>query len=158
MFRIAVVGGGLGGLFAALSIHHHCSSNDIQIDVYEQAAQYKEIGAGVAIGPKRSEANRETWPVGRHMENRGEEREGLVFPSAAMTMAMRSSQFLSLRPARCCSCQCIERNSSKCSVRAVTSRGAATLHTNKQCRQLEVRRSTSPSCLYRRATKASMSF
>ena len=52
-FRIAIIGGGIGGLCVALSIHHHCKNNSsisLQIDVYEQAAQYSEIGAGVAIG------------------------------------------------------------------------------------------------------------
>ncbi|TKA32070.1 hypothetical protein B0A50_01317 [Salinomyces thailandicus] len=50
--RIAIVGGGIGGLFCALSIHHHCSAAGVplEVDVYEQASQYKEIGAGVGIG------------------------------------------------------------------------------------------------------------
>ena len=47
-FRVAIVGGGIGGLTCALSLAHHCP--DIQIDVYEQAPAYKEIGAGVGIG------------------------------------------------------------------------------------------------------------
>ncbi|KAK7223395.1 hypothetical protein V2G26_011398, partial [Clonostachys chloroleuca] len=51
MFKIAIIGGGLGGLFAALSIHQHLTSENIQVDVYEQAPEYKEIGAGVGIGP-----------------------------------------------------------------------------------------------------------
>lgn len=53
-FRIAIAGGGIGGLFCALAVHHHCTSSPntrpVQIDVYEQAAQYKEIGAGVGLG------------------------------------------------------------------------------------------------------------
>ncbi|EXJ68584.1 uncharacterized protein A1O5_08378 [Cladophialophora psammophila CBS 110553] len=47
--RVAVIGGGIGGLCAALSLHHHCGSA-VDIDVYEQAPEYKEIGAGVGIG------------------------------------------------------------------------------------------------------------
>ncbi|KAK4941267.1 hypothetical protein LTR10_018803 [Elasticomyces elasticus] len=50
-FRIAVVGGGIGGLFAAIAINHFCSEYDLQIDVYEQARQYSEIGAGLGLGP-----------------------------------------------------------------------------------------------------------
>jgi salicylate hydroxylase len=46
---VAVIGGGIGGLYTALSLHHHCSSA-VEIDVYEQAPEYKEIGAGVGIG------------------------------------------------------------------------------------------------------------
>src|SRR5437899_1897778 len=48
-FRIAIVGGGIGGLFTALSLHHFCG-NTVEITVYEQASQYKEIGAGVGVG------------------------------------------------------------------------------------------------------------
>src|SRR6202000_2133216 len=46
---VAIVGGGIGGLCTALSLHHHCGDL-LDIDVYEQAPQYKEIGAGVGIG------------------------------------------------------------------------------------------------------------
>lgn len=63
-FRIAIAGGGIGGLFAALALHHHCpppSSSEaspssgpgirpIQISVYESASSYREIGAGVGLG------------------------------------------------------------------------------------------------------------
>jgi len=49
-FRIAIVGGGLGGLFCALAIRHHCDNQNIEINVYEQASEYKEIGAGVGLG------------------------------------------------------------------------------------------------------------
>ncbi|KAE9379813.1 FAD/NAD(P)-binding domain-containing protein [Stipitochalara longipes BDJ] len=48
-FRIAIVGGGIGGLFTALSLNWHCKGH-VQISVYEQASEYKEIGAGVGIG------------------------------------------------------------------------------------------------------------
>jgi salicylate hydroxylase len=47
-FKVAIVGGGIGGLACALSLSHHCPG--IQIDVYEQAVRYSEIGAGVGIG------------------------------------------------------------------------------------------------------------
>lgn len=39
----------MGGLFCALSIFHHCKDK-VKIEVYEQAAQYLEIGAGVGLG------------------------------------------------------------------------------------------------------------
>lgn len=48
-FQIAIVGGGIGGLFTALSLHWHCK-HQVEISVYEQASEYKEIGAGVGIG------------------------------------------------------------------------------------------------------------
>jgi len=47
-FHVAILGGGIGGLTSALSIAQHCPG--IRISVYEQAPEYKEIGAGVGIG------------------------------------------------------------------------------------------------------------
>lgn len=137
MFRIAIVGGGLGGLFAALSIHHHCSSSDIRIDVYEQAAQYKEIGAGVAIGPNGARLIEklglleEAWKIAgkrgkdwfsfRRYDN-GAEVLTVPIPETGrmLQLPMHRAEFLDLL------------------VRAVKARGAATLHTNKQCQKLEV--------------------
>ncbi|KAH8805139.1 hypothetical protein F5884DRAFT_822952 [Xylogone sp. PMI_703] len=46
-FHVAIIGGGIGGLTTALSLAHHCPG--INISVYEQAPQYKEIGAGIGI-------------------------------------------------------------------------------------------------------------
>jgi len=53
-FRIAIIGGGIGGLSTALLIHHFCSTTShknrkLEIDVYEQASAYGEIGAGIGI-------------------------------------------------------------------------------------------------------------
>jgi len=49
--QIAIVGGGIGGLSAALSIAHYCPGlSASNITVYEQAPEYSEIGAGVSIG------------------------------------------------------------------------------------------------------------
>lgn len=53
-FRIAIVGGAIGGLSCALFLDHFvrtlpASAHAIEIDVYEQASQYREIGAGVGI-------------------------------------------------------------------------------------------------------------
>lgn len=47
--KVAIIGGGIGGLCTALFLDHHCGSA-VSIDVYEQAPQYREIGAGVGIG------------------------------------------------------------------------------------------------------------
>lgn len=46
--RIAICGGGIGGLYAALALHHHCHDK-VAVDVYEQASEFKEIGAGVGL-------------------------------------------------------------------------------------------------------------
>jgi salicylate hydroxylase len=43
--KVAVVGGGIGGLTAALAL----LSEGIDVDVYEQASEFQELGAGVQI-------------------------------------------------------------------------------------------------------------
>ncbi len=43
--RIAIVGGGIGGLAAALALLRR----GIDVDVYEQAQELRELGAGVQI-------------------------------------------------------------------------------------------------------------
>jgi salicylate hydroxylase len=55
--RIAVVGGGIGGLAAALSLLE--AGFDVQ--VYEQARALSEVGAGIQIGPN---ASRILWRLG----------------------------------------------------------------------------------------------
>ncbi|EXJ71292.1 uncharacterized protein A1O5_05098 [Cladophialophora psammophila CBS 110553] len=48
-FKVAIIGGGIGGLTTALSIAYQNSTLK-SITVYEQAPAYKEIGAGIGIG------------------------------------------------------------------------------------------------------------
>lgn len=137
MFRIAIIGGGIGGLFAALSIEHHCGLNDIQIDIYEQAPEYGEIGAGVGIGPNAAELVKKLGLLGEALKIAGD-RQGIWLsfrrydtgaevhtvktPTEGNTaqLPMHRAEFLEIL------------------VRAVESRGAATLHTNKHCQTLEV--------------------
>src|SRR3954465_9153069 len=45
--NIAIIGGGIGGLTAALALIRQ----GIAVDVYEQAPELKELGAGVQISP-----------------------------------------------------------------------------------------------------------
>ncbi len=47
MTRVAIIGGGIGGLTAAIAL----SRAGIEVAVYEAAAELKEIGAGVALHP-----------------------------------------------------------------------------------------------------------
>jgi salicylate hydroxylase len=44
-WKIAVVGGGIGGLTLALALREH----GIEVDIYEQTSELKEIGAAVAL-------------------------------------------------------------------------------------------------------------
>ncbi|KAM7200581.1 salicylate hydroxylase [Rhypophila sp. PSN 637] len=52
-FRIAIIGGGIGGLTAALFIDQVCNTAEhrkIETSIYEQASEYREIGAGIGLG------------------------------------------------------------------------------------------------------------
>jgi 3-hydroxybenzoate 6-monooxygenase len=44
---IAICGGGIGGLAAAIALHQR----GFRAEVFEQAAEFKEIGAGIQLGP-----------------------------------------------------------------------------------------------------------
>ncbi|TBU57688.1 FAD/NAD(P)-binding domain-containing protein [Dichomitus squalens] len=48
-FRVAICGGGVGGLTCALALSRY---HDIQVDVYESAAAFTEIGAGIGLWPR----------------------------------------------------------------------------------------------------------
>jgi len=45
--RVAIVGGGIGGLATAASLHRH----GIRSTVYEQASRFMEVGAGIVLAP-----------------------------------------------------------------------------------------------------------
>ena len=44
---VLIVGGGIGGLAAALAL----SQKGFRVQVLEQASEFKEIGAGIQLGP-----------------------------------------------------------------------------------------------------------
>jgi len=52
--RIAIIGGGIGGLAAALAMHRH----GLEATVYEQSPKLSEIGAGVGLSPNAIKACR----------------------------------------------------------------------------------------------------
>jgi len=52
--KVAIVGGGIGGLTAAVAMHRH----GIDVKVYEQSLQITEIGAGVSLSPNAIKALR----------------------------------------------------------------------------------------------------
>lgn len=54
--RIAIVGGGIGGLSLLLGILHHADSKVITPHLYESAPAFSEIGAGVGFGPNAIQA------------------------------------------------------------------------------------------------------
>lgn len=49
--RIAIVGGGIGGLALLLGVLHHADPSIVEPHLYEAAPAFGEIGAGVGFGP-----------------------------------------------------------------------------------------------------------
>ncbi|MDA0240976.1 MAG: FAD-dependent monooxygenase, partial [Proteobacteria bacterium] len=52
--KVAIIGGGIGGLAAALALHQR----GIEVEVYEQSPEINEIGAGVYMSPNALKAFR----------------------------------------------------------------------------------------------------
>jgi salicylate hydroxylase len=52
--KVAIIGGGIGGLSAALALQQR----GIEVEVYEQSSQLREIGAGVNLSPNALKAFR----------------------------------------------------------------------------------------------------
>ncbi|PSS00897.1 hypothetical protein BD289DRAFT_342122, partial [Coniella lustricola] len=54
--RIAIIGGGPGGLATAIALHQSLNTSSTTIHIYEKDAVLREVGAGINIGPN-------TWTV-----------------------------------------------------------------------------------------------
>lgn len=139
-FRVAIVGGGIGGLFCALAIHHHCAvaGAALKIDVYEQAAQYKEIGAGVGVGINAARLIHKLG-LGEKLNAIAGHRTGVWitfrrFDDSAEIVTLPVNDNQTVRQAPCARTDLLDLLRE-----AVEDRGAATLHTKKTCRRVEVR-------------------
>ena len=102
MTRVAVIGGGIGGLASARAL---CRRR-FEVAVYEAAPELREIGAGVALGPNamkvlrsleleadvRAVAGRSDWAVtrngmtGRVISRTSREQQAVLFGSAGATV------------------------------------------------------------------------
>jgi len=101
MTRVAIIGGGIGGLIAARAL---CRQG-IEVAIYESAPELREIGAGVALGPNamkvlrslgleddvRAIAGRWEWALtrngktGRVISRTGRQQQASLFGSAGAT-------------------------------------------------------------------------
>src|SRR5262245_54994167 len=70
--RVAIVGGGIGGLAAANAL----SQRGIDVRVYEQAEQLAEVGAGVGVAPNGVRMLRRLG-LGEAVEGRGSSPAGI---------------------------------------------------------------------------------
>ncbi|KAI7237365.1 hypothetical protein KC330_g3213 [Hortaea werneckii] len=137
-FRIAIVGGGIGGLFCALAIHHHCSVAQVspQIDVYEQAAQYKEIGAGVGVGVNAARLIHKLG-IGEQLNAIAGHRQGVWirfsrFDNSESICTVPVNDNETIRQAPCARSDLLDLL-----LQTVKDRKAATLHTSKAFNRVE---------------------
>ncbi|KAL6872278.1 FAD/NAD(P)-binding domain-containing protein [Trichoderma longibrachiatum] len=136
-FHVAIVGGGIGGLCAALSIHHHCPKDgSVVIDVYEQAPEYKEIGAGLGIGVNAAKLLHRIG-VGEDLNKISGHRNGIWISfrrydtgSEIVTVPVDDQQEIRQSPVHRAEFLTLLFDH-------VKKRNAATLHVNKKCIELK---------------------
>lgn len=75
--RILIAGAGIGGLATAISLARVARIPDLDVQIYEQAPELREIGASIALSPnvsmkfglsRRSEQGRKNLSVDRACE------------------------------------------------------------------------------------------
>lgn len=60
--RVAVVGGGIGGLALAIGLSNQVKNGaNLEVQIFEAAPQFKEIGAGVGVGKQSLRTLRYVW-------------------------------------------------------------------------------------------------
>lgn len=139
-FEVAVIGGGIGGLCCALFIHHFSTAANvnIKIDVYEQAAQYKEIGAGVHIGPNAAKLLHHIG-IGEQLNGIAGFRRGVWltfrrFDDGDEILTIPAKDDQPIRQAPVARAELLDML-----VKTIRERNAATLHTGKMCRSVQVK-------------------
>lgn len=73
--RIAVVGGGIGGLTFAIAMRHH----GIDVDIYEQADELREVGAAVALSANATRFYYHHWGMAEAFEKAAYEISALIY-------------------------------------------------------------------------------
>ncbi|KAI9661725.1 MAG: hypothetical protein M1821_008963 [Bathelium mastoideum] len=136
--EIAIIGGGIGGLCCALFIHHFCGATNanVKISVYEQAAQYKEIGAGVHIGPNAAKLLHQIG-IGERLNSIAGFRRGVWltfrrFDNGAEILTIPAKDEGPVRQAPVARAEFLDLL-----VHTIQERNAAKLYTGKQCQSVQ---------------------
>ena len=135
-FRVAIIGGGIGGLFAALAIHHNCKDLPLDIDVYEQASEFKEIGAGVGLAVNSARMVHNIG-LGEELNAIAGNRSGIWidfrrFDNGESIIAVPTDDSKKVRQAPCARSDLLDLFR-----RAIGERKAARLHTRKRFSRVE---------------------
>ncbi|KAK8192689.1 hypothetical protein M8818_007861 [Zalaria obscura] len=134
--KIAIIGGGIGGLFATLCIRHHAQGRPVEIDVYEQASEFKEIGAGVGLGINAARLVHKVG-IGEELNKIAGKRDGIWITfrrfdnsEDIVTVPLDDKQTIRQAPVARSDILDLLRHT-------IEDRKAATLHTKKQCKRVE---------------------
>ena len=135
-FRVAIIGGGIGGLFAALAIHHNCKDLPIEVHVYEQASEFKEIGAGVGLAVNSARMVHNVG-LGDKLNSIAGYRSGFWidfrrFDNGESIIAIPTDDTKKIRQAPCARSDLLDLFR-----HAIEERKAATLHTSKKFSSVE---------------------
>ena len=85
--RVAIAGGGIGGLTAALCL----AKNGHEVEVFEQAAEFAEIGAGIQLSPNCTR-------VLHHLGLEERLSESVFYPKATQFRDWKSGRTIAERP------------------------------------------------------------
>lgn len=135
-FRVAIIGGGIGGLFAALAIRYNCKDLPVDIDVYEQASEFKEIGAGVGLAVNSARMVHNVG-LGERLNAIAGYRSGIWidfrrFDNGESIIAIPTDDTKTIRQAPCARTDLLDLFR-----HAIEERNAANLHTRKKFASVE---------------------
>lgn len=136
-FNIAIIGGGIAGLTTALFLHHFCPPGSIEINIYEQAEQYREIGAGINLGVNATKLLHQIG-LGDKINAIAGSKDGVFFTlrrwdNSEEITTIYSNDSGKIRQAAVSRAELLQ-----VLLDAIKERKAATLHTKKKCRSVTV--------------------
>ncbi|KAK4663049.1 hypothetical protein QC763_600780 [Podospora pseudopauciseta] len=134
-FNIAIIGGGIAGLTTALFLHHFCPPGSIEINIYEQAEQYREIGAGINLGVNATKLLHQIG-LGDKINAIAGSKDGVFFTlrrwdNSEEITTIYSNDSGKIRQAAVSRAELLQ-----VLLDAIKERKAATLHTKKKCRSV----------------------
>ncbi|KAK4200379.1 putative salicylate hydroxylase [Triangularia verruculosa] len=134
-FQIGIIGGGIAGLSTALFLHHFCPSGSIEINIYEQAEQYREIGAGINLGVNATKLLHQIG-LGDEINAIAGSKDGVFFTlrrwdNSEEITTIYSNDSGNIRQAAVSRAELLQ-----VLLDAIKARSAATLHTKKKCQSV----------------------
>ncbi|KAK4188708.1 salicylate hydroxylase [Podospora australis] len=135
-FRVAIIGGGIGGLTVALFLHHFCEAQSVQVDVYEQTGEYREIGAGIGLGVNATKLLHKIG-VGDAVNDIAGTKDNIWFALRRFDNSEEITTIFSNDEGKVRQASVARYELLNVLLSFVKDRGAANLHTKKKCQAVE---------------------